>query len=249
MKIGITLTGGFVKGVAHIGFLKALEYKGLSPSFVSGTSAGAIIGALYCAGYSPEELIDIAKTLTWKDIASVSMKGGLFKLSGLRERLLSLLGDITFAELKVPFGLTVVDLKTLKTVYVTDGKLLDFIVASCSIPPLFSPWKINGRFYMDGGIRNCMPAEMAKVTGCDIVICSNVNVPPETINPESILETALGVSLAGVLENQERRIPYCDLLINHKLKGSRFDFSQVELFYEEGFKASLKALEEFEGLI
>ncbi len=249
MKIGVTLTGGFVKGVAHIGFLKALEFKGLSPSFVSGTSAGAIVGALYCAGYSPEELFEIAKGFSWKSLTSISMKGGLFKLSGLREKLISLLGDITFSELKIPFGLTVVDLKTLKTVYVTEGKLIDFVVASCSIPPLFSPWNVDGRFYVDGGVRNCMPSEMAKAVGCSVVMCSNVNVPPEDLNPDSMIEATLGISLAGILENQERRSSYCDLMINHKLEGSQFDFSQVDYFYEEGYRLSLEVLERFEGLV
>ncbi|TCK03394.1 patatin-like phospholipase family protein [Phorcysia thermohydrogeniphila] len=243
MKVGVTLSGGFVKGVAHAGFLKALEFKGISPSFVAGTSTGALIGVLYCAGYSPDEIKEIALSLSWKNIVRPSLKGGLFSLAGLRKKLLDLIGDLSFSELKIPLGLTVVNLKTLKVEFVTEGKVVDYVVASCSIPPLFSPYRVGSDYYIDGGIRNSMPAEMVKAYGCKINICSNVNVARREFNHESLVDVTVRAILASVLENQERRCGYCDIFVDHDIEGSMFDFARVADFFEQGFKNGLSALE------
>lgn len=247
MKIGVTLSGGFVQGVAHAGLLKALEFKGISPSFIAGSSAGAVIGALYAAGYSPEEIKELAANLSWRDLVKPTFKGGVFSLSGLRDRLLQLIGDADFKDLKIPFGLTVVNLKTLKPEFVTEGKVVDYVVASCSIPPLFAPYKIGKNYYVDGGIRNCLPAEMPKVFGCTVNICSNVNLVSEEFDPSSMIDVAIRISLAGVIENQEKRHGYCDILVNHKIDGSLFDFKSVEIFFESGYKNGLRAIEDLES--
>jgi NTE family protein len=247
MKIGVTLSGGFVKGVAHAGLLKALEFKGISPSFIAGSSAGAVIGALYAAGYSPEEIKELAANLSWRDLVKPTFKGGVFSLSGLRDRLLQLVGDVDFKDLKIPFGLTVVNLKNLKPEFITEGKVVDYIVASCSISPLFAPYKIGKNYYADGGIRNCLPAEMPKVFGCTVNICSNVNLVSEKFNPSSMIDIAVRISLAGVIENQEKRYGYCDILVNHKIDGSLFDFDSVEIFFESGYKNGLRAIEDLES--
>ena len=246
MKIGVTLSGGFVKGVAHIGFLKALEEKGIVPSVVSGASAGAVVGLLYCAGYSPEKIFELAKNTKWRELAKPCLRGGFFKLSGLEERLRELLGNITFSELTIPLTVTVVNLKTLKVEFINDGDVVKATVASCSAPPLFAPVKIGKNYYADGGIRNCLPAEAPKVFGCSINICSNANAPSKKFNPNSILDVSLRASLAGILENQEPRHRYCDITVSYTFDCSQFDFSNVEKFFAEGYEKTLKAIEGFE---
>jgi len=246
MKIGVTLSGGFVKGVAHIGFLKALEEKGIVPSVVSGASAGAVVGLLYCAGFSPEEILEIAKTTKWRELAKPCLRGGFFKLSGLEAKLKELIGDITFNELKIPLIVTVINLKTLKVEFINYGKVIKPTVASCSVPPLFAPVKIGKNYYADGGIRNCLPAEAPKAYGCSLNICSNANTPSKEFNPNSILDVSLRASLAGILENQESRHRYCDIMVSYKFNHSQFDFSKVEEFFYEGYRKTLKAIEGFE---
>ncbi|MEO2069216.1 MAG: patatin-like phospholipase family protein [Desulfurobacteriaceae bacterium] len=249
MKLGLTLSGGFVKGVAHAGLLKALEYKGISPSFIAGSSAGALVGVLYCAGFSPDEIKKLSKTISWKKLVKPTFKGGIFSLEGLRNKLLNLLGDIEFRDLKIPFGLSVVNLKTLKPEFITEGKVVDWVIASCSASPVFVPCKIGRNYYVDGGIRNCLPAEMPKVFGCSINICSNVNILPPKFNPNSIVDVAVRVSFASIIENQEKRFQYCDILVNHEIEGSRFDFDNVEKFFEIGFENGLKAIERLEEVL
>jgi NTE family protein len=244
MRVGVTLSGGFVRGIAHGGFLKALEYKGIVPSFVAGSSAGALVGALYCAGYSPDEILSLAKSYSWRNLASLSLKGGLFKLDGLYQELVKLVGKIDLSELKIPFGLTVVNLKTLKLEFKLKGELPALVVASCSIPPLFSPWEVEGKLYADGGLRNCLPAELAKAHGVEINLCSNVNVPSRDFNPDSILEVSLRASLAGVIENQERRLSYCDIIVNHYISQSPFSFKGIEESFNTAYRETLRVLEE-----
>ncbi len=246
MRVGVTLSGGFVKGAAHIGFLKALEYKGLVPSFVCGASAGAVIGALYCAGYSPDKILEIAREISWRKLASPSLKGGLFKLDGLYRELKRLIGEIDLKDLKIPFGLTVLNLKTLKVEFKREGRAPDLVTASSSIPPFFSPWEVDGNYYADGGIRNCLPAEMAKGYGVDLNICSNANTDIKEFSPNSIINVSLRVSLAGVLENQERRLNYCDIIVNHRPVGNPFNFELVEELVESAYRDTLKILEEKE---
>ncbi len=243
-KIGIALSGGFLRGIAHAGFLKGLEQKGICPAAISGASAGAIIGTLYAYGFNPEKIAEIGKELNWRKLAIPSFKGGLFKLSKLKTKLEEFIGDVDLKELKIPFALTVVDLKTLKTKFVTEGRASNWIVASCSIPPLFAPWKIDGNYYIDGGIRNAMPAEFPKIIGCDIVIGSSVHFVNKDYDPESLTDVALRSAMAQALENQLYRASFCDMVINHNLPGSAFNFNNVENFFETGYKNGLKTAEE-----
>ncbi len=244
-KIGVTLSGGFVKGAAHIGFLKALEYKGVSPSFIAGASAGALVGFLYACGFSPEKILEIGKGLSWRKLVRPCFRGGVFRLEGLYSLLRELTGCLDLSELKIPFAVVVVNLKTLKLEVKREGPALDFVVASCSIPPLFAPWKVGGSYYVDGGIRNCLPAEVVKSSGVDVNICSNVNVLPEKYEPQSFTGVLERVSLANVLENQGWRLNYCDIIVNHQTSHSPFDFSSFEKLVDSGFEVTLREIEKW----
>ena len=244
-KVGVTLSGGFVKGAAHIGFLKALEYKGISPSFIAGSSAGALIGFLYAYGLPVKKIVEIGKELSWKKLTKPSFKGGFFKLEGLYTLLLEITGNPDISELKIPFATVVVNLKTLKIEVKREGPAVDFVVASCSVPPLFSPWRVGNQYYIDGGVRNCLPAEVGKSSGADINICSNVNTIDKEFNPESIKNVLERASLANVIENQSWRLNYCDIIVNHRIPCSPFDFSKLEETVDIGFRETLKEIEKW----
>ena len=244
-RIGVTLSGGFVKGAAHIGFLKALEYKGLSPSFIAGSSAGALVGFLYAYGLSLKEITEIGETLSWRKLAKPHFKGGLFKLEGLYSLLVELTGNPDLSELKIPFAPITVNLTTLKVEVKREGPSADWVTASCSVPPLFSPWKVGNSYYIDGGVRNCLPAEVTKSAGVEINICSNVNTAAGNFNPESIIEVLERSSVAGIIENQSWRLNYCDIIVNHQIPYSPFDFSKLKDLIDIGFKNTLEELEKW----
>lgn len=245
MKVGATLSGGFVKAAAHIGFLKALEEKGLRPSCIAGSSAGALVGFLYSYGFSPNDIEKIGKNLSWKKLVKPSFKGGIFSLKGLREILADLTGNPDLKELKIPFAAVVVNLKTLKMEVKTQGPSADIVTASCCASPLFSPWKIGNNYYIDGGLRNCLPAEVVKSMGAELNICSNVNVLSSRFNPKSITEVAYRSSLASILENEESRFKYCDIIVNHELSVNPFDLSKIAEIVKIGFENTLREVEKW----
>jgi NTE family protein len=247
MKIGITLSGGFVKSLAHAGLLKAIDEYGLEIGAISGASSGSLIAALYAFGISPDELLDISRDLNWRKLAKPYLKGGLFKLDGLKNLLIDITGNINLEDLKIPIAISVVNLRTLKPQFFTEGPLADCVIASCPIPPLFAPWKIGEDYFVDGGIRNCLPAEFPKAAGCEINICSNVNVASEEFDPQSLKDVSIRVGIAQIIENQEKREYYCDKLIDHKLTGSAYDFEMVEEFFRKGYENGLKIAKEIKS--
>ncbi len=244
MKVGVTLSGGFVKALAHVGFLKALDEAKIKIAAISGASSGSLVAALYAFGISPDQMFEMSKELSWKKIARPSLKGGLFRLDGLKDLIIEITGEANLEDLKIPTAISVVNLRTLKPQFLTKGLLADCIVASCSIPPLFAPWKIGNDWFVDGGVRNCLPAEFPKSHGCKINLCSNVNTASEEFDPYSLKDVSIRIGLAQIMENQERRKHYCDKLVNHKLKGSAYDFESVEEFFKSGYENGKRAIEE-----
>ena len=157
--IGVSLTGGGARGIAHLGVLKALSEEGINPDIISGTSAGAIIGAFVAAGISYEESLNIIiKTkllsvfkpaFSWRGLLSVDKLGKI-----LNQHL-----PADFDSLNLPLLVAATDINAGETRYFQSGNLTQAIMASSCIPVVFSPVEIDGTLYVDGGLLNNLPAE------------------------------------------------------------------------------------------
>ena len=193
-KIGLTLSGGGAKGIAHIGVLRALLDNGIEPTLISATSAGSIIGALYAAGVSTDDMEKlISDSSLMKIFRLVGIPGaGLVKLDYLRERLAEFIKEDSFEALDYELYVCATNLNQGKAVCFNTGTLFDKIVASCSVPWLFKPLEINGELYVDGGIMNNMPAAIIREK-CDILIGSNVK-PKVHVESNKDLDTFMGVT-------------------------------------------------------
>ena len=123
LKIGLALSGGGARGFTHLGAIKAFEEFGLKFDFVSGTSAGSIVGALYCAGLSFDEMFNLARKLDTKDIRSNKFMFIPSKTDKLENLIISILGDINIEDLKIPLAITAVDLKSTNEICFTKGNL------------------------------------------------------------------------------------------------------------------------------
>jgi len=157
-KIGIVLSGGAARGYAHIGVLKALNEAGIYPDIISAVSAGALIGALYADGNSPDDIISLLLERKMFDFATINTKKhGLLKFSGLVNELEEHLNARKFEDLKIPMIICATNFKSGVAEYFDSGDIIRILVASSSIPVLFSPVKINDNYYMDGGIVDNMP--------------------------------------------------------------------------------------------
>ncbi len=192
--IGIALGGGMAHGLAHIGVLRVLEENGIVPEIVAGTSIGAVIGALYAGGISPDEIEKVAVGIDWVRAALLSdvsfSRGGFIRGNRLTALLKSILGNTTFGNLKRRFACVATDIANGEAVVFENGSLLEAVRASLSIPGIFTPVEIGGRYLVDGGLVNEIPVGLCREMGASFAIGVNVipNPAMELTSPEKIGE-------------------------------------------------------------
>ena len=159
-RIGLVLSGGAARGFAHIGVLKALNEEGIYPDIVSGVSAGALAGVLYCDGYQADDIFRIFKDKSLMKFASITIpRDGLLGIDNLGKVLRETLRAETFEELKIPFFCNATNLNEGTSEYFNTGKLVPRIMASASIPVLFKPIYLNNATYVDGGVLDNFPVQ------------------------------------------------------------------------------------------
>ncbi len=159
-KFNLVLSGGGVKGFAHIGLLKALEEVGLIPSAVSGTSFGAIVGAYHCAGYTADDMYTKLKNAKFIDPLSITLrKAGLINIEKLTEFYKQDFPENSFEALKKKLYVTSSDMNNNRAVIHQEGELIIKVLASACVPGVYAPVSINGELHMDGGITCNFPSE------------------------------------------------------------------------------------------
>ena len=200
--LGLALSGGGFRGLAHIGVLRALENYGLQPDFVAGTSAGSLIGALYASGKTSYEIESVALKIFWP---------GLLRTDGIREFTRKYLPR-TFAELVQPLQVAVTELPSWKTRILDSGDLAPALAASCATPYLLHRVRINGETFTDGGWGCVLPSVICREHSCRMVIGSDVWF-------RSFLAKESGVSPSGKLARQAYSRQYleaynqCDVVV------------------------------------
>ena len=174
-KLGLALGAGGSRGVAHIGFLEALQDAGIKSDYIVGCSMGAVVGGAYAAGVSLETMKEAVFALRLLDLISPSkQKGGMFGTQKMRTLLAKYIGDISFSDLKLPFHSIAVDMLTQRVVEFEEGSLIDAIVASASIPAVFHPLVKDGMRLVDGCVLERVPAMRVKALGADVVVAVDV---------------------------------------------------------------------------
>ena len=180
-KIGIALGGGGARGLAHIGVLKVFDEFHIHPDVISGTSIGAIIGALYAGGHKPQEIEHLVLNLNWKKLISlVDMTipvSGLFHGNRVVSLLKSIIGDLEFKQLRCNFSCVATDIVNGEQVVLQDGSLIEAVRASISLPGIFTPVPLGGRHLVDGGLVNTVPVSVCRQMGAGFVI--GINVIPD----------------------------------------------------------------------
>jgi len=244
-KIGLALSGGGVKGLAHAGALKAMEENGIKPDIISGTSAGAIAGALYSAGNSPDQIKELFKKKDFNDFVEfVLPKSGLFATSGFTKFLEDNVGYKNLQDLPIPLLVTATNLDKGESVLFSKGNLAQIVMASACIPVIFTPVEINKEKYVDGGIFKNFPVSPLKDL-CDNIV--GVNASPLVTekysnNIVSIAERSYHFMFrANTLEDKK----LCDVLIEVEsvMQYKTFDLKKVDIIFEQGYLSAKKALE------
>jgi len=209
-NIGISLSGGAFRGLAHIGMLMALDEHGINPQVVSGTSAGAIVGSFYAAGYSPYEMQQLAiKTNFIPYLKPTLPLQSLMTLEKLGDFIEKYIGKLDLSVLPKKLVVCATNLQQGCPEYFSKGELSLAVMASSALPFLFQPVTINDTLYIDGGVMNNLPVEplLGKV---DHIIGINVNpvgFEPRFTNLFSIMARSF---VLAIRSNTEARIKLCD---------------------------------------
>jgi NTE family protein len=171
LRVGLALAGGFARGIAHVGVIRALINAGVPIDVVAGTSVGALIGACYCAGVPLNDMQRIACTTTFADFGRWTPSWlGLANNLRMERYLERFTPAKTFEELKTPLAIAASDINEGISVYYTRGLLGPPMRGSCAYPGLFVPIQFEGRTLVDGFLTAPVPAEGALLLGADIVI-------------------------------------------------------------------------------
>ena len=238
-EIGIALSGGAARGIAHIGVLQALEEAGISPGNVSGASAGAIVGALYAAGKSPGEILRIFKSTPLIKLFKPSLSSlGLTDLGAIKEVLGEHIDVDSFSALQRKLFVSVTNMTKGRNEIISEGPLFETIVTSSSIPILFKAREHKSELFADGGLLNNLPVEPLRKQ-CNLVI--GVNVTPidrrEDINDLILLayRTMDLAMWANVKPNLER----CDIVIEPSTADvAFFEVERADDIFQMGYDAA-----------
>jgi NTE family protein len=237
-KLGLALSGGATHGAAHIGILQVLEREGIRPDFVAGTSAGALVGAAYCAGVPLDELEKLFLSIAWPTFIKFSLIKplALFDTQPMEEFIRKNIGDCEFKDLNLPFAAISCDIVTGERVVLDEGLVAPCVRASAAIPGLFSPVEINGRLLVDGGVVDNLPVEHVRDMGADFTIGCDVSSPSKRgKRPENPFESLLAMVYIMQERSTSLNQDMCDCLIKPNISQySAWGFGDSDKMIEEG---------------
>lgn len=250
VKIGLALGGGGARGFAHLGAIKAFEEYGLKFDYVSGTSAGSIVGAFYAAGYDYAKMYKVAKEMNVKDIRTSKLVFVPSKSDGIEKVFKDELGDINIEDLPIPFSAVAVDIISTEECVITKGNLAKACAGSCAVPGIFQPVVFGDRHLCDGGLENTIPADVPKLMGCDYVVAIDVNKSrgygTDSTKMLDVLACSIRILMKG---NAFKGYVYADVMVKPETK--RFKSTKKEGFMdmiEEGYKATIDVMPQIMAL-
>ncbi|RZL43320.1 MAG: patatin [Pedobacter sp.] len=248
MKIGLVLSGGGIRGIAHLGVLKALKKTGIKISQITGTSAGSIAGSLYAAGVDPEDAFNIfMQTRLMKFVRPALGSLGLINIERtgdiFREYLPAHIED-----LKIPMTICTTNFSEGTVAYFTKGPLIRVIHASSCIPGVFKPIMIDEQMYVDGGVLNNFPVEPL-LNNCDYIIGSTCNHLKPVDKIVGITKLMQRAAIMSINHDMERKSKFCDLIIEPKGMGeiNTFDTKKAEIIYWLAYEEALKTIKNSES--
>ncbi|MFN2396703.1 MAG: patatin-like phospholipase family protein [Bacteroidales bacterium] len=243
-KIGLALGGGAVLGAAHIGVIRALEEMDVEISYVTGTSIGAFVGALYAFGYKSKDIEEIALKLNWMDISGLALfESGLLSNAKLGELLGENLGEKKIEDADIPLAVIATDIVNGDKVVLDNGPVAQAVMASTCIPGVFGPIEFDGKLLVDGGIIENIPIDTVKNMGADYTIGVDLNAKKAYLKPESIIDVIIN-SFHFILKAAAKyQTEDADLLITPDLsKFNMVSTDQIKDLIEQGYKDAKEQL-------
>lgn len=247
MQVGLALSGGAARGIAHLGVLKALEEIGINFHIISGVSSGAITGVFYAAGYKPDEILGFIKELRLYRIMRPAIgQIGLMHLDAVEKLYHHYLGEnATFEDLDIPVVIIATDMQACATVSFSSGNLIKPLLASSAVPVLYKPVSYQGMLLNDGGLLDNMPTGVLEGR-CDVKIgvhCNPLNHEARITSLRGMIERT--VQLA-VNNNVRLRQHLCDFFLEPTdLKYYRLmSFSKADEIFDIGYRYTMSIKED-----
>ena len=246
LRTGLVLSGGAIRGIAHLGVLQALIDRNIRIDIISGASAGALAGAFFSEGFSPAEILEIFSKKKLFDLVRISIpRSGLFKVEGLKKILRNYLKTPNLEDLPIPLIVSATNFSEGNAEYFESGSLIDILIASSSIPILFELTKINGVSYTDGGVTDNLPIEPIR-DRCRNIIACHVNPLGEFEahkNPIQVIERTFHLAIASEINRKKELV---DLFIEPAELSSfgLLEFRKSKKIFEIGYKTAQKALDD-----
>jgi NTE family protein len=254
-RVGLALSGGAARGIAHVGVLRVFAEHQIPIDYVAGTSAGSIVAAAFAAGMPVAEIEAMARSLRWRDMGRMTLSRlGIQSNARMEEFVRARLPVTRFEDLKKPLAIVATDLHNGSAVVMSgEGDIAFAIRASCALPgwyvPVIDP---KGRHLVDGGLVANVPTAAARILGSDIVIAVDVNTEgAKFISPP---QSVLGVMLQAMLVIQRtaalHQLQDADVVIRPKVGHLRWDeMARADEFIKAGEEAARATIERIKHLI
>jgi NTE family protein len=240
-KIGVVLSGGGVRGLAHVGFLKALNEFGIQPDYVSGCSSGALVGALYAAGCTTEEMLDyFSANANIFSLTKVSTKRtGMFNSEKYISTLDSIILNDSFDALQCQLIVNATDILKGELSYFSTGDVKRKVIASATVPGIFTPIEIDGGVFVDGGAMDNFPVK--PLLNKDLTIIGSFVSMFKDVTLEEMTNPIKLVNRAGKLVINAKAVAQfelCDHILAPKVLSnySLFDTKSMKKIYEIGYQ-------------
>ncbi|MEA4984353.1 hypothetical protein SDC9_35392 [bioreactor metagenome] len=243
-KIGLALSGGGIRGISHAGVLMAMEELNIKPEIISGVSAGSIVGALYADGHKPLEIAQMFEDISFKKMTKLDVPdGGFFSIAPFARFLGRKLRAKTFEELNIPFRVVATNFDTGVPETFSEGNLLKPVMASSSIPVLFTPQKINNNYYVDGGLLKNFPVSTIR-NECDLLIGINVGPLVAQKYKVNIMDVAFRTYHFMFRANTLADKAICDILIEPEniYDFDLFETDKVMEIFDLGYRKAMEVL-------
>lgn len=246
MNIGLVLSGGGMRGAAHVGAIKALEEHNVYPTHIAGTSAGAVVGALYAQGHSCEEMLDFFKTVQLLDYKKYAInKPGFIDASKFYKFFKKNFPEDSFDVLNKKLFIATTNITDGVLQIFSEGELIKPILASSAFPGFFAPIEINNKLYIDGGVLNNFPVELIK-KDCDSLIGVYLNLFDSMPNSDlkhfyNVIQRAINIRMT---KSAEGKFVEFDVVIAPKnlTHYGLFDKKNIDAIYKIGYDTMNKAL-------
>ncbi len=267
--VGLALSSGGARGIAHIGVLKALAEANIPVDMIAGTSAGSLFGGLYACGKSPDEVAKFAKNL----IKLIDFKSGLWdprfnlpwngviKGNATLKYLDKQFNHATFADTKIPFYVVAADVMSGEEIVFEEGSLAEAVRASIGMIGIFSPYQLDRHYLIDGGAVNPLPATVLAEKGANIIIASSVipSIEEERARGQTASHWQRQPNFFGVLTSMmaimereivKTRMSPVDVLIRPRVEiYTAMDYDRADDFIRLGQEATRRALPQLQKLI